>query len=224
MEHDFWHEAWSKSDQPGWQQKDINPFLRKHWTAAGAVSGETVFVPLCGRSHDMMWLHEYGHHVIGIDLSISALEEFCKQQSIDAVCERDGDLTVFRAPGWTLYAGDFFKLQSEHLTRVSRVYDRAALIALPPLMRKSYADHLRSILPGGSEIFLITIAYDQEKMKGPPFSVPESEVRDHYEEWFEVDLLESLSGEEQLGNLRQRGLKTVSESSYVLRPKAASET
>lgn len=224
MEHDFWHEAWSKSDQPGWQQKDINPYLEKHWSSSGALSGEAVFVPLCGRSRDMQWLRDYGHHIIGIDISVSALEEFCKQQSIDAVCERDGDLTVFRAPGWTLYAGDFFKLKAENLTRVSRVYDRASLIALPSEMRKSYAAQLRSILPGGTEIFAITITYDQSQMKGPPFSVPESELRDHYEDYYEIDLIESASGPEQLGNLKQRGLTAVTESCFLLRPKVASET
>lgn len=224
MEHDFWHEAWAKSDQPGWQQKSVNPYLKKHWALTGAVSGEAVFVPLCGRSKDMLWLREQGHHVIGIDLSIAAIDEFCKQQSIDAVCERDGELTVFRAPGWTLYAGDFLKLKPGQLTRISRVYDRAALIALPPPMRKSYAAHMRSILPGGSEIFLITIAYDQMQMKGPPFSVPADEVIDHYQDWYEVDLLESVEGPEQLGNLAQRGLQTVTDACFVLRPKVAPET
>jgi len=94
----------------------------------------------------MQWLHEHGHHVVGIDLSVSAIEEFCKQQSIDASFERDGDLTVFTAPGWTLYGGDFFDLQASHVAGIDRVYDRAALIALPPAMRKSYAAHLQGII------------------------------------------------------------------------------
>ncbi len=228
MQHDFWHDAWSnsaaRSAEPGWQQKEVNPHLTKHWKSSGAIAGEAVFVPLCGRSHDMRWLHDYGHHVIGIDLSVSALEEFCKQQSIDATCERDGDLTVFRAPGFTLYAGDFFKLQASHISQVSRVFDRAALIALPPEMRKPYAQHLRSILPGGSEIFLITIAYDQSQMNGPPFSVPETEVLDHYSDGFEIEVMQSASGPDQLGNLEQRGLKTLTEACFLLRPKVPSET
>lgn len=224
MEHDFWHQAWSKTDQPGWQQKEVNTFLTTHWAASGALPGEAVFVPLCGRTLDMRWLSDYGHHVIGIDLSVTALQDFCKQQSIDAVCERDGELTVFRAPGWTLYAGDFFKLQAEQIARVGRVYDRAALIALPAAMRTSYAAHLQKILPGGSEIFAITIAYDQGKMKGPPFSVPENEVQDLYNSAFDVSVLESRSGPDQVGNLGARGLDTLTESCFLLRPKVAAET
>ena len=172
----------------------------------------------------MQWLRDFGHHVIGIDLSVTALHDFCKQQSIDAVCERDGELTVFRAPGWTLYAGDFFKLKSAQIGRVSRVYDRAALIALPPDMRKSYASHLQEILPGGSEIFAITIAYDQEMMKGPPFSVSDNEVLGHYVDAYDVQTLESASGPDQVGNLGARGLETLTETCFLLRPKEASET
>ena len=217
MQQDFWHEAWAKNDEPGWQQTDFNPYLTKHWPAGP----EVVFVPLCGRSLDMLWLHQQGHHIVGIDLSVSAIQTFCKQQSIEATCERDGALTVFRAPGWTLYAGDFFKLTGEHLTRVGRVYDRAALIALPEPMRAKYAAHCQAIIPGGTEIFLLTISYDQDLMKGPPFSVTDSEVHELYS-GYDIQVLQSQSGADLVGNLKQRGLGTLTDSCFLLQPKAGS--
>ena len=217
MQQDFWHEAWAKSDEPGWQQTDFNPYLTKHWQPGA----EVVFVPLCGRSLDMLWLHQQGHPIVGIDLSISAIKDFCKQQSIEATCERDGELTVFRAPGWTLYAGDFFKLTTAHLARVGRVYDRAALIALPPAMRTKYAAHCHSILPGGAEIFLLTISYDQALMKGPPFSVADDEVQALYSD-YDIRVLQSASGADLVGNLKQRGLDTLTDSCFLLRPKVDS--
>jgi len=224
MQHDFWHDAWAKSDSPGWQQKSANEFLTAHWDAANLVSGdEIVFVPLCGRSLDMLWLRERGHHVIGVDLSARAIQDFCEQQSIDAVCERDDGMTVFRAPGWTLYAGDFFKLKPAHLSRVSRVYDRAALIALPEPMRVQYAAQLQSILPGGAEIFLITISYDQGKMKGPPFSVPEAEVRELFYRHYDIQVLHRADTEDT-GNLARRGLESITDSCYSLQPQVERET
>ena len=220
MQQDFWLQAWAKTDEPGWQQKNINPYLIKHW--AGTES-EVVFVPLCGRSLDMRWLHEQGHHIIGIDLSAAAIREFCKQQSIEAVCERDGELTVFRAPGWTLYAGDFFKLNESHLQRVSRVYDRAALIALPEPERKKYVRQLQRILPGGTEILVITISYDQSVMKGPPFSVTNDELENLYA-GYNIQLLQAESGPESLGNLKERGLDALTESCFLLQPQVDLET
>ena len=220
MEQDFWHQAWSKSDVPGWQQKNFNPYLTTHWEMDKA---EKVFVPFCGRSLDLQWLRDRGHHVVGVDLSVMAIQNFCKQQSIDAVCERDGELTVFRALGWTLYAGDFFKLSHSHLTRVSAVYDRAALIALPESMRRKYVAHMRSILPGGAEIFLITIAYDQDLMKGPPFSVSDNEVQQLYR-GYNIRTLQSDTGPEQVGNLKERGLDTLTETCFLLQPQVDQET
>ena len=224
MKPEFWHNAWKKSDQPGWQQKNVNQHLLNRWSESGASDSEVVFVPLCGRSLDMQWLRESGHHVIGIDLSVTALEQFCEQQSIDATCERDGLLTVFRASGWTLFAGDFFRLEPDQLSRVSRVYDRAALIALPETMREDYARHLQRLLPAGAEIFAITITYDQTQMDGPPFSVSDSEFRELYGAHYDIRVLQSESGPVQVGNLADRGLTTLCETSYLLRPKAVPET
>ncbi len=222
MQNDFWHQAWAKSDEPGWQQPEINQYLKDHWAVTGA-SG-AVFVPLCGRSLDMQWLHEQGHHIVGIDLSVSALEQFCEQQSIAAVCERDGELTVFRAPGWTLFAGDFFTLSRAQVNRVSVVYDRAALIALPPPMREKYAVHMKSILPNDAKIFAVTIAYDQSKMKGPPFSVPDDEVRQLYGDCYQITVVQSDSGADRVGNLGRRGVDSLRETCLLLQPKVRHET
>ncbi len=224
MQNEFWHQAWAKSDKPGWQQPFVNQYLVDHWAVAGALPSGAVFVPLCGRSLDMQWLYERGHHIVGIDLSVAALEQFCKQQSIAAVCERDGDLTVFRAPGWTLFAGDFFKLSKAHLHQVCCVYDRAALIALPPPMREKYAGHMMSILPNDAKIFAVTITYDQAKMKGPPFSVSDEELQQLYGERYRVTLVQSDSGADRVGNLASRGVDTLRDACLLLQPKVSRET
>ena len=57
------------------------------------------------------------------------------------------------------------------------LYDRAALIALPPLMRARYAAHLSGIMVGGSRGLLITLDYEQTQKAGPPFAVSHEEVK-----------------------------------------------
>ena len=52
------------------------------------------------------------------------------------------------------------------------VYDRAALIALPPPLRQRYARELYSQLPRGCRGLLVTLEYPQHEKDGPPFSVP----------------------------------------------------
>ncbi|MEZ5583009.1 MAG: hypothetical protein R3F37_09810 [Candidatus Competibacteraceae bacterium] len=41
----------------------------------------------------------------------------------------------------------FFALTETDVENVAGVYDRAALIALPPAMRQDYVEHLLGILP-----------------------------------------------------------------------------
>src|SRR5690606_595330 len=84
---------------------------------------------------------------------------------------------VALVPGYTLYCGDVFLLNAEAVSHVQAVYDRAALIALPPPMRERYVAHLRTILPAGWRMLLVTLEYDQSKMDGPPFSVSANEVQ-----------------------------------------------
>ena len=70
------------------------------------------------------------------------------------------------------------------------IYDRAALIALPPPMRERYARTVYDALPDGCRGLLITLEYPQHEMEGPPFSVEEREVRRLFGEHWDIDLLE----------------------------------
>lgn len=58
--------------------------------------------------------------------------------------------------------GDFFKLVPGGLRHVRLVYDRAALIALPPEMRRGYVEHLTAVIPRDTDtrVLPITLNYD----------------------------------------------------------------
>jgi thiopurine S-methyltransferase len=51
-------------------------------------------------------------------------------------------------------------------------------------------------------------------MKGPPFSVPDSDVHKLLGPYFEVEQLAHSSGPDRLGNLADRGLDTMEEHVY----------
>jgi len=75
----------------------------------------------------------------------------------------------------------------DDLKHIRLVYDRAALIALPPEMRKGYVDHLTAIIPDDTRILLITLDYDSSEMQGPPFNVTDDEVFRLYGEDYEIN-------------------------------------
>jgi thiopurine S-methyltransferase len=189
MESKFWHERW-ESGQLGFHQESVNETLKSHWHRLSIDTNAPVFVPLCGKSLDMIWLRERGHPVLGIELSPIALEDFFTAADVESDRSSQGALERYAGGGFDLFCGDFFEIESDDLSSVRAVYDRAALIALPPEMRKRYANHLIEVLPSEAQILLITISYDQSKMNGPPHSVTASEIDALFGSAFEIEDLE----------------------------------
>jgi thiopurine S-methyltransferase len=106
-----------------------------------------------------------------------ALSDFVSEHRLDCRWDTWNAFDVARCDGLSLYCGDFFALQADQLEQVAVVYDRAALIALPPPMREQYVLHLRGQLAAGWKMLLITLDYPQSDRPGPPFSVPDVEVQ-----------------------------------------------
>jgi thiopurine S-methyltransferase len=175
MQPDFWHQRWA-TDQIGFHQPQVNPHLQRFWPELGVKKGERVFVPLCGKSVDLTWLLDQGLFVVGVELSEKAIEDYFAERDVQPQVEERGPFKVFSHERCALWCGDFFKLTARHIGECSVVYDRAALIALPPDMRWRYVEHLNRLLPADCRGLLITLDYDQSQVEGPPFSVTEDEV------------------------------------------------
>jgi thiopurine S-methyltransferase len=176
MERHFWLERWEQ-EQIGFHQSQINAYLSTHWQELGLMPGASVFVPLCGKSLDMLWLREQGHPVFGVELSEKAVKAFFEENGLPATVQRELQHVDYSADGLKLRVGDFFALQREELQGIDAVYDRASLIALPPAMRRDYVRHMAELLSSGAHILLITMEYPDGSLDGPPFSVPEEEVQ-----------------------------------------------
>ena len=176
MQPEFWHDRWNRN-QIGFHLEEVNPYLQRHWPALDLAQGGRVLVPLCGKSLDLSWLASTGYEVMGIELSQTAVECFFTEQQVTPQVRQQGAFTVYEAGPVTIWCGDFFALGAADVADCVGIYDRAAIIALPPEMREAYAQHLSRILPKGCKGLLITLDYEQSEMKGPPFSVPDAEVQ-----------------------------------------------
>ncbi len=205
MEADFWTERWKKG-QIGFHAETPNERLTRHWPALGLDVDAPVFVPLCGKSLDMHWLRNRGHPVLGIDLSPIAIHDFFAEAGLSPEKDDSGPLERFTVGGFDLRCGDLFELTGDDLRAVRGCYDRGALVALPPDLRRRYVDHLMQILPERVTILLVTVEYDQSKMSGPPHSVPPEEVEALYGREFGVEPLWSSGWVEASPRFRERGL------------------
>ena len=176
--------------------------------------GAHVFVPLCGKSLDLLWLLRQGYHVTGVEISLRAVEDFFSENSLAARVSAIPGGQLFQTDGLDLYCVDFFTTEFPGMSAVDAVYDRAALVALPPAMRKAYAPRLVGLLRPGVRILLVTLDYPQSEMHGPPFAVTLGEVQELFSE---SCLIEPLHGEDCLAReprFREKGLTRLTE--YVL--------
>lgn len=180
MDQEYWLKRW-RENRIGFHEGRTNSLLSAHIAKLDLPKGATIFVPLCGKAHDMRWLRDRGYRVVGAELSREAVDQFLAEQ---------GD-----TEGITFLIGDIFDLDAHALGPVDAVYDRAALVALPPEMRVRYAVHLIELTANAPQL-LLTFDYDQSLVPGPPFSVPDDEVRRHYEAAYRMDLAEKRQAED----------------------------
>ena len=208
MDADFWRERWA-NNRIGFHQDDYSKLLMKHWPSICPDTSAEVFVPLCGKSRDMLWLAERGHRVVGVELSEIAVRDFFAEAQIVPEREVREGFEIKRSGPLEIWCGDFFAFPKDRLSDAQAAYDRASLIALPSDMRRRYAAQMDHLLKPGTATLLQTISYPDGEIDGPPFSVTELEVRELYAQSNEVSLLEERDATATSRNLTERGASRV---------------
>jgi thiopurine S-methyltransferase len=216
MQLDYWQQKWDENDI-GFNQLQPNALLKRYIGSFDLKPQSRLFVPLCGKSVDMLWLMNAGYQIVGVELSAIACEAFFTENNLAVTISQEQNFTTYCHPKLTLFCGDFFKLTKERLGHIDMVYDRAALVALPSSLRRLYIDHLINLLGPQTSLLLITSAYDQNKMNGPPFSVDEQEVKSLYAN-FQIKQLYNRPIKNIPKHLHARGLIDAHEQAYHIYP------
>lgn len=173
MEHEFWHSKWAEN-QIGFHLNDVHPLLVQFWPSLKVSKTDSVFVPLCGKSEDLDWLTMRHNSVTGVELSdIAVRSYFAERFYTPIVTQLDSYNILYQFDELSIYQGDIF---TAPLTPFDVIYDRAALVALPPSLRQNYAQRLLSLLNTNGSILLISVEHGLNKPT-PPFSVRADEVR-----------------------------------------------
>ena len=189
MKHDFWHQKWEKNEI-GFHLPEANALLVKHFSTLNLKQNARIFLPLCGKTLDIAWLLSQGYHVAGAELSAIAIEDLFSNLDLTPTITNIGSITHYSATNIDVFVGDIFKVTPAILGNVDAVYDRAALVALPEAMRKQYSAHLMALTNSAPQC-LICFEYDQSLHAGPPFSIGANEVKQHYQNAYDLTLLAS---------------------------------
>jgi thiopurine S-methyltransferase len=179
-----------QTNQIGFHESEVHPFLERHFDALGLQSGSRVFLPLCGKSLDIKWLMSKNVSVLGVELSEIAVRGLFADLDVRPSVSQAGKLTRYSSNKIDIFVGDIFHLDIGMVGALNAVYDRAALIALPPEMRNRYTRQINSIAHRTRQL-LVTLEYDSSLRAGPPFSVCADEVYEHYYKSHDLTCLES---------------------------------
>ena len=223
MEISFWQERWN-NNQTGFHQQKINPYLMYFYGEKGPVVEQRddlkVFVPLCGKSKDMLWLSQSNYKVFGVECSDRAVKDFFEENALNYKHAEKDQHALYQSSDLPslieIFQGDFFELQPSDLDDVTDIFDRASLVALPVDMRQQYADKMAELQKPGVRTLLVSLTFDPSEMNGPPFSVTEDEVNALYSENYSVQKLLFKEVIEEEPGLKSRGLTSLLETVYKL--------
>ena len=198
MKHEFWDERW-RQGQIGFHLGRPHDWLLD---AAGRFPPRArVYVPLCGKTVDLVWLRDRGHEVFGCEFVASAVQDFLREQGLTAATERresggGASFECHRTRGLNVLQGDALELDPGLIGGpVDVVFDRAALVALDPACRTRYVDGLHRVLRPGGHVLLIAFAYDQARVEGPPWSVDAGTIDRLFGDRFSIETLAVRSEE-----------------------------
>ena len=210
-----WINRW-ENNRIGWHADQINKQLIEYLKNLDLSPGETIFVPLCGKTKDMLFLLEKQINVIGVEMSSIAVEQFFLENNLSYSISKMDGFILYEGKGIRIYCGNYFDLEFNHLQEVRAVYDRASLIALDEELRQKYVKHLNDIIADDVRILLLTLNYPQHQRSGPPFAVSRSEVDELFKGSFhsrELYCINDIENEPMFQNL---GVDFVEKAVYLL--------
>lgn len=177
-----WQEKWV-DHQIGFHKEQGHELLKKHLdTFLKGKSELRVFFPLCGKAVEMKWFADRGHSVVGVEISELGIREFFTEQNLsyseEPIIEIPG-AKVFKSSSGniSLYCCNLFDLPRANIGKFDRIWDRGALVAINPCDRQRYADVMLSLMRKGFQYLLCVLSYDPTKHSGPPFYVPDAEIK-----------------------------------------------
>jgi len=215
MDTEFWLARW-RDGQTRFHQERVTPLLPKYWPTLGIPAAARVFVPLCGKSLDIMWLAGQGHAVLGVEISAVAVTQFFAENGLQPQVRESAMGLHYHAGSIEILCGDVFAMDAVTLASCAAAYDRAALIALPAAMRARYVDHVYGQLAADYRGLLLTLDYDQTQMDGPPFAVDDAETQALYRQHSRATLIDRRDILSKDAKLAAQGLTRLDTLVYQL--------
>ncbi|KAL6039122.1 hypothetical protein STEG23_002655 [Scotinomys teguina] len=217
-----WQDKWV-TRHIGFHKEQGHQLLKKHFdTFLKGQRGLRVFFPLCGKAVEMKWFADQGHTVVGVEISEIGIREFFAEQSLSYTEEPLNEIVgakVFKSSSGniSLYCCNLFDLPRVNIGKFDRIWDRGSLVAINPGDHDRYADIILSLLRKGFQYFVAVLSYDPTKFAGPPFYVPDAELKRLFGTKCSLHCLEEVDALEE--RHKAWGIDYIFEKLYLLTEK-----
>ncbi|CAK8673503.1 unnamed protein product [Clavelina lepadiformis] len=215
-----WIKRWEIGDT-GFHMSQVHPYLLK-LKDRFLKECSTVYVPLCGKTLDLIYLADEGHNVIGSECAEVGILQFFDDNKIkyERSLHPTAPFEVFKGidKTITIYKGDFFQLDSVVMGRVDAIWDRGSFGAIHPSQQMKYGKIIHDIIKENGKYLLCTLRYEGVRT-GNPYSVSENDVQVSFGQSFDISTLDSYESSD-FDFVKQDGLKSAIATFNLLLPKS----
>lgn len=165
---EFWSQVWDEGTIR-FHQNSYNSEMIKYFKDID-LKGKSVFIPLAGKTKDILYFLEKGAIVTAIEFWEPAVISFFEENNIKY--KKHG--YSFFADNLTFHSMDFFDFTAD--TPFDVLYDRASQVVFNKNDRPRYYQHISKMINPQSILLLFSIDHDGSFDYGPPHKIPKLEI------------------------------------------------
>ena len=143
------HKSTKKSEEPDYLKK-VDPILMKNIDElTGGRSSLRIFVPLCGKTPDMLWLAEQDHAIIGVEASLRYIKAFFRDNELEytvnsrqITADKKANVYEAKSKNITLYNCDIFDFSIEESGgQFDAIWDQSAMPVINAMGKKRLKEY-----------------------------------------------------------------------------------
>jgi len=200
----IWKNLWSKRDT-AWHLDSFHPVLLRYQDklleGRSTDNPARVLLPLCGKSNDLKFFYQQGHHILGVECADEAIYDFFNLNGLNkeiskVPATKSGKIAkLYSTPDRKLniMQNNFLTLDSKLVNgTIDCVWDRGAFGTITEEEQNLYIQTIRRLLAPNFKYLLLVLEFDQSKSCDPvPMPQPEQKVRSYFGSFCHIEKLES---------------------------------